>query len=156
MTPKRILSSLVSLCVLGGLAILPGGGCAGPYYIEGQDETGDLPDSLRVLIEERDRVREQKSEAEQQDEGVFVRELGTSAADSAPAGALPGKWLVPVPQRPEPANQLAEVPGCGPKGPSRMDQNRSDPVLGQAPGSGLPRLRVEPSSGARALRLERC
>jgi protein involved in polysaccharide export with SLBB domain len=88
MIPKRFLSSIVPLCLLAVLAVLPGGGCAGPYYVEGQDETGDLPDSLRVLIEERERA-EEPDEGRREDEGVFVRELGTSAAEATVSAGLP-------------------------------------------------------------------
>jgi len=89
MIPKRYLGSCVSLYLLGLLAVLPGGGCAGPYYIEGQDEAGDLPDSLQVLIEERERTADTADEGRHPDEGVFVRELGTSAAQAGPGTGLP-------------------------------------------------------------------
>jgi polysaccharide export outer membrane protein len=45
-------------------------GCGSPYYVEGQDELGDLPDSLRVEIQDR-QEKEPVTET-----GVVVEELG--------------------------------------------------------------------------------
>jgi polysaccharide export outer membrane protein len=53
-------------------------GCGSPYYVPGQNELGDLPDSLRVVIAERE-------ESRREGEGVFVRELG----EETPPQALP-------------------------------------------------------------------
>ncbi len=52
------------------------GGCGKPYYVEGQDEVGDLPDSLRIMIEEREKAKKVEEEGVQADEGVTVRDLG--------------------------------------------------------------------------------
>jgi protein involved in polysaccharide export with SLBB domain len=49
--------------------------CGSPYYVEGQDELGDLPDSLRIRIESREKDRAVRTE-----EGVVVRELATEEA----------------------------------------------------------------------------
>ncbi len=51
-------------------------GCGKPYYVEGQDEVGDLPDSLRIQIEEKERAEKQEKEGVQAEEGVHVRDLG--------------------------------------------------------------------------------
>jgi polysaccharide export outer membrane protein len=54
-------------------------GCGKPYYVEGQDEVGELPDSLRIMIEEREKAEEaEKAQAQpvEAEEGVLVRELG--------------------------------------------------------------------------------
>ena len=83
MIPKRFLGSFVSLYLLGLLAVLPGGGCAGPYYIEGQDETGDLPDSLQVLIDTRNTRKSWIPLGRQPlwDPRIGVDRWGTSAAN---------------------------------------------------------------------------
>jgi len=57
-------------CVLAAL------GCGSPYYVEGQDELGDLPDRLRVMIEAREREKAPPP-AVRAEEGVLVRELAT-------------------------------------------------------------------------------
>jgi polysaccharide export outer membrane protein len=57
-------------------AVLAIGGCGKPYYVEGQDEVGDLPDSLRIMIEEREKAQKAEEEGVQADEGVRVRDLG--------------------------------------------------------------------------------
>jgi protein involved in polysaccharide export with SLBB domain len=88
MIPKRFLRSFVPLSLLALLAMVPSGGCAGPYYVEGQDEVGDIPDSLRVLIEERERSQEQ-DEGRETDEGVYVRDLGTAQSDVVAVPELP-------------------------------------------------------------------
>ncbi len=82
MQPKRV-GSLLLLWVLLGFASLPWLGCGSPYYVEGQDELGDLPDSLRIVVAERD--REQEAVEAQRKEGVFVQELEA------------GKDVVPLP-----------------------------------------------------------
>ena len=69
----RLLGPLAAL--LAGV-LLSVSGCGSPYYIEGQDELGDLPDSLRVLIEEKEDAQRSRVEGVKRDEGVFVRELG--------------------------------------------------------------------------------
>jgi protein involved in polysaccharide export with SLBB domain len=58
------------------LAALLAGGCGKPYWVEGQDEVGEVPDSLRIMIEERERAAEEVEKGKQEDEGVRVRELG--------------------------------------------------------------------------------
>lgn len=70
-------TSAFSWLILAALAALAIAGCGGPYYVEGQDELGDLPDSLRVMIESREQRAEQSTRAVERDEGVSVRELGT-------------------------------------------------------------------------------
>jgi polysaccharide export outer membrane protein len=57
-------------------------GCGSPYYVEGQDELGEVPDSLRIQIEERAPAKKAPTA---RDEGVLVRELG----DAAEARPLP-------------------------------------------------------------------
>jgi hypothetical protein len=80
MIPNKVSARLAGLClvVLAGALV---NGCGSPYYIEGQDELGDLPDSLRVLIEERERSADVRGT--RTDEGVFVRELA-SEGESVP------------------------------------------------------------------------
>ena len=51
-------------------------GCGGPYYVEGQDELGNLPDSLRIVIERQEQQHRERTEGVRTDEGVLVRELG--------------------------------------------------------------------------------
>ncbi|MCA9752427.1 MAG: polysaccharide biosynthesis/export family protein [Gemmatimonadetes bacterium] len=68
---------LAGLAMLAGLSI---GGCGGPYYVEGQDELGDLPDSLRILIEEREKTQTEETQGREKDEGVLVRDLATEEA----------------------------------------------------------------------------
>lgn len=82
MHPKRA-GSLLLLMVLLGFASLPWYGCGSPYYVEGQDELGDLPDSLRIVLAERDRAAEARAAARGQ--GVQVKELEA------------GKDIVPLP-----------------------------------------------------------
>ncbi|GJM45205.1 MAG: hypothetical protein DHS20C21_20470 [Gemmatimonadota bacterium] len=62
---------LAGISLVSALAL---NGCGSPYYVEGQDELGDLPDSLRILIEERE-AEKRTSAGVQTDEGVFVRDL---------------------------------------------------------------------------------
>jgi protein involved in polysaccharide export with SLBB domain len=57
-------------------------GCGSPYYVEGQDALGDVPDSLRVLIEERKKEKEPPPPV-RADEGVYVRELATEEEGTA-------------------------------------------------------------------------
>lgn len=82
MHPKRA-GSLLLLMVLLGFASLPWYGCGSPYYVEGQDELGDLPDSLRIVLAERDRAAEARAAA--RGKGVQVKELEA------------GKDIVPLP-----------------------------------------------------------
>ena len=70
-------TSAFSWLFLAALASLAIAGCGGPYYVEGQDELGDLPDSLRVMIESREQRAEENTRRVERDEGVSVRELGT-------------------------------------------------------------------------------
>ncbi|MBZ0268036.1 polysaccharide export protein [bacterium] len=80
MHPKRV-GSLLLLWVLLGFASLPWYGCGSPYYVEGQDELGDLPDSLRIVVAERDRAAEAREARRQK--GVFVQDL-TAGEDVVP------------------------------------------------------------------------
>jgi protein involved in polysaccharide export with SLBB domain len=64
---------LLSIVLVSGTFHL--NGCGAPYYVEGQDELGNLPDSLRIMIEKRDEEAERAARTVQQDEGVYVREL---------------------------------------------------------------------------------
>lgn len=66
----------LGLLVAGMLAGLLAGGCGKPYYVEGQDEVGELPDSLRIMIEEREKAVKEQKQGVKADEGVSVRELG--------------------------------------------------------------------------------
>ncbi len=50
--------------------------CGKPYYVEGQDELGDLSDSLRVRIEEREEEERARREGTVEAEGVRVLDLG--------------------------------------------------------------------------------
>ena len=83
MNSCRISARFAGLGLVALVAALANG-CGSPYYVEGQDELGDLPDSLRVMIEERE--QEADVRGVQTDEGVFVREL---AAEDAEAEAVP-------------------------------------------------------------------
>ncbi len=84
MTPSRFLeftgldraATAWAFIALVGLALVVASGCGSPYYVEGQDELGDLPDSLRVLIEEREEAQRVRVEGVEEDEGVVVRDLG--------------------------------------------------------------------------------
>lgn len=69
---------LITHCILFGgfAAALLLGGCGKPYYVAGQDEVGELPDSLRIQIEDRERAVKEQQEGVESDEGVRVRELG--------------------------------------------------------------------------------
>jgi protein involved in polysaccharide export with SLBB domain len=78
LSPKSI-ATVLSIVTLAGAALLPLGGCGSPYYVEGQDELGDLPDSLRIRIEEREQRERVQAEGVQAAEGVTVRELGEGA-----------------------------------------------------------------------------
>jgi protein involved in polysaccharide export with SLBB domain len=64
--------------LLGGIlaSAVATGGCGGPYYVEGQDELGDLPDSLRIVIEQQEQKSRARTEGVRTDKGVVVRELG--------------------------------------------------------------------------------
>lgn len=64
----------VSCVAVAGL--LSAGGCGAPYYVEGQDQFGDLPDSLRIMIEDREQKERAQTEGVRTGEGVYVRELG--------------------------------------------------------------------------------
>jgi polysaccharide export outer membrane protein len=85
MIPKSVHARGASFLALIGLAIAALSGCGSPYYVEGQDQLGNLPDSLRILIESKDKVRE--SPAVRTEEGVLVRQLSTE--DEPTAAALP-------------------------------------------------------------------
>lgn len=77
---------LFGAALLLGFALFAGGGCGSPYYVEGQNELGDLPDSLRVRIEEREEKKRAANEGVQTAEGVLVRDLAADSEDkSAPA-----------------------------------------------------------------------
>jgi polysaccharide export outer membrane protein len=82
-SPKTI-ATLWSALALAGAAALSASGCGSPYYVEGQDELGDLPDSLRVRIEERNERLRVESEGTPAGEGVLVRELA-----GEPGGPIP-------------------------------------------------------------------
>ncbi len=78
-------NNLGSLLLLFGVVLLSAislNGCGTPYYVEGQDELGELPDSLRILIEER-QVETRADEGVQTEEGVFVRDLESGEGDSS-------------------------------------------------------------------------
>ncbi len=66
---------LILVAVAGGISA-----CGSPYYVEGQDEFGNVPDSLRVLIED---PKSSKTQGQEQNEGVFVRDL-ESGEDTVP------------------------------------------------------------------------
>jgi protein involved in polysaccharide export with SLBB domain len=66
---------LLTVVITGGLAA-----CGSPYYVEGQDELGNVPDSLRVLIDDG---KSNRQESRRQDEGVSVRDL-ESGVDTVP------------------------------------------------------------------------
>jgi polysaccharide export outer membrane protein len=81
--PKRARKQgILLLLVLATWAVASG--CGSPYYVEGQDELGDLPDSLRVVIQEREQLEKTRKEGRKAGEGVFVRELGEGAEAEAP------------------------------------------------------------------------
>jgi polysaccharide export outer membrane protein len=86
MISDRIAARVAGLFLIACVVALANG-CGTPYYVEGQDELGDLPDSLRVMIEERERetVRDVQT-----DEGVFVRELEAE-------GEAEGEQVPPLP-----------------------------------------------------------
>ena len=72
----RAQSIPFSLLLAGVFAVLVAGGCGKPYYVQGQDEIGDLPDSLRIMIEEKEKAAQEEKEGVQAEEGVRVRDLG--------------------------------------------------------------------------------
>jgi len=74
-SPKSVAFSVVVFCI-ALLSAVPFAGCGSPYYVEGQDELGNLPDSLRILIERREQEEKVQTEGSRQAEGVYVRELG--------------------------------------------------------------------------------
>ncbi len=82
MIPDKIAARAAGLLLVAWVGALANG-CGSPYYVEGQDELGDLPDSLRVMIEERERIAD-RTGAVRTDEGVFVRELASEEAESVP------------------------------------------------------------------------
>lgn len=84
MSPKTIVT-LLSALSLAVVAVLSGTGCGSPYYVEGQDELGELPDSLRVRIEERDERIRAESQGTPAGEGVLVRELESGEGVAGPA-----------------------------------------------------------------------
>ncbi len=74
MIPMRFRARFATLALVA-LAAAAAAGCGSPYYVEGQDELGDLPDSLRILIESQE---EQRQPAQvRTEEGVLVRQLST-------------------------------------------------------------------------------
>jgi len=73
---KRKRGSGWALPALLGLTVAAVCGCGSPYYVEGQDELGDLPDSLRIQIEER---TPRTAKAREREQGVMVRDLGEAA-----------------------------------------------------------------------------
>ncbi|MGH2569800.1 MAG: polysaccharide biosynthesis/export family protein [bacterium] len=79
---KRIFHRGLVLSGILGVAIAAWG-CGSPYYVEGQDELGDLPDSLRIQIEERGPATK-KAAPTARDEGVLVRDLGDTEARPLP------------------------------------------------------------------------
>ncbi|NNE43712.1 MAG: hypothetical protein HKN12_05870, partial [Gemmatimonadetes bacterium] len=99
MTPRSVfaLVTIVSMAVISTLTV---GGCGAPYYVEGQDELGDLPDSLRILIEEKEREAKVQDEGVREGEGVQVRELGAGGQpldeDTAPSTILPAERDLPL------------------------------------------------------------
>lgn len=68
------IQAFVGTAVLALVTVI--GGCGKPYYVPGQDEVGELPDSLRIQIEERERVEKEQTKSKDTDEGVKVRDLG--------------------------------------------------------------------------------
>jgi protein involved in polysaccharide export with SLBB domain len=78
-SPKSI-ATFLTIAGIAAAASLPLGGCGAPYYVEGQDELGELPDSLRIRIEEREQRERAQTEGVQAAEGVTVRELGQGEA----------------------------------------------------------------------------
>lgn len=72
---RKTTGSFLLLACLLGFGSFHLNGCGSPYYVEGQDELGNLPDSLRIRIEERNREAEQSERAAQKNEGVYMREL---------------------------------------------------------------------------------
>lgn len=81
MIPKRV-HGLGAMLALACLAAAGFAGCGSPYYVEGQDELGDLPDSLRIRIEARE--KERAPQITQADEGVTVRQLSTEEESAKP------------------------------------------------------------------------
>ncbi len=75
---SRARSTRSALLLIGllGIAVAAVCGCGSPYYVEGQDELGDLPDSLQIQIEERQPAARGSATREERQEGVMVRELG--------------------------------------------------------------------------------
>ena len=80
MIPKSVHARGAALALVA-LVVAVLAGCGSPYYVEGQDELGDLPDSLRIRIESQEKARE--SPVVQTDEGVLVRQLATEEPQSA-------------------------------------------------------------------------
>lgn len=90
MSSKNVVS-LLSVCLLACLAAVAGSGCGSPYYVEGQDELGDVPDSLRILIERREKEERAEDQGVSAGEGVIIRELGEETT----------KQLLPLEYAPE-------------------------------------------------------
>jgi polysaccharide export outer membrane protein len=65
--PRLLLALGIAACCSG---------CGKPYYVEGQDELGEVPDSLRVRIEEREEEERVRREGTVEGEGVRVLDLG--------------------------------------------------------------------------------
>ncbi len=72
--------SLLSLPILCGFVLSLTSGCGTPYYVEGQNELGDVPDSLRIRLETEEQEERIRREGVREDEGVLVRELGEERA----------------------------------------------------------------------------
>jgi protein involved in polysaccharide export with SLBB domain len=81
MFPKHV-SAGAARAVLVALLGAVVAGCGSPYYVEGQDELGDLPDSLRIRIEAKEKAVA-GTQAVQANEGVLVRELATPEEGTA-------------------------------------------------------------------------
>jgi len=105
-SPKTI-ATLLSGLALAGIAALSSAGCGSPYYVEGQDELGDLPDSLRVRIEARQERQRVEAEGVPAGEGVLVREL--ESEEGAGVAGVP-EPAAPAASRLLPLEYAAEGP----------------------------------------------
>ncbi len=81
MIPTNVRARLAALALVA-LAAAGAAGCGSPYYVEGQDELGDLPDSLRILIEAQEQQRQPREV--RTEEGVLVRQLSTEEEAAKP------------------------------------------------------------------------
>ncbi|MDP6529379.1 MAG: polysaccharide biosynthesis/export family protein [Gemmatimonadota bacterium] len=77
---RKLQTVLLLIALFAGLGLCSQG-CGSAYYREGEDEFGDLPDSLRILVETRESVERRAS---REAEGVTVREVGAVAAKGLP------------------------------------------------------------------------